>query len=93
MRSEGDKAGEDLLNKWMKESISIALVADAFCAGISVRVVGKITNCLGGMLVIEGSKSVVRVQLSSARFVVRDKDVIVPLRLGGGSCLLSPADE
>jgi RNase P/RNase MRP subunit p29 len=93
MRSERDKAGEDLANKWMNEGVSVKLTADAFCAGISVRVVGKITNCLGGMLVVKGGESEVCVQLSGAPFEVRAEDLVVPLRVGGGSCLLSAADK
>jgi hypothetical protein len=81
------------VNKWMNESVSVKLMADAFCAGISVRVVGKITNCLGGVLIVKGVGSEVCVQLSGAPFEVRAEDLVVPLRVGGGSCSLSPADK
>jgi hypothetical protein len=93
MRSKGNNAGEDLVNKWMKESKSIELFADAFCAGVSVRVIGKITNFLGGTLVVKGVESEVTVQMTGARFEMKGERVVVPLRSSGGSCFLTPIDN
>jgi hypothetical protein len=95
MRSEEDKAGEALLSKWMNDGTSIKLWADVCSVGITVQVVGKVTNWLGGILLIKGDGSEVTVKFSGTGFELRGESLAVPLRTGGvagGSCLLTPVE-